>query len=189
MGDDAMNALNTIFILVLAFLTVFVEASFGTFRRLLGVQPVLLPCLMSYASVAAGIPTVSLLAVLGGLWFDSMSANLLSVSILPLFVIGAAVRQFSHLILRNQSYAQLVLGFSASGFAPLLTLIILLSSGAEQIIGLGFVWQWLIMTLLGGLLVPIYFRLFDKVYRTLGYERVAETSFREDREIKRGRRK
>ena len=43
------------------------------------------------------------------------------------------------------------------------------------------------MTLVGGLLVPLYFRLFGKVYRTLGYERVAETSFRDDREIKRGR--
>jgi rod shape-determining protein MreD len=182
-----MNALNTIFILVLAFLAVFMEASFGTFRRFLGVQPDLLPGLMVYASLSAGIPTVTLLAVFGGLWFDSLSANQLGVSILPLFVIGAAVRQFSHLILRNQSYAQLVLGFSASGFAPLLTLIILFSCGAEPIIGLGFIWQWLIMTLLGGLLVPIYFRLFDKVYRTLGYERIAETSFRHDREIKRGR--
>ena len=182
-----MNALNSIFILVVAFLAVFMEASFGTFRRLLGVQPDLLPGLMVYASLSAGMPTVSLLAVFGGLWFDSLSANPPGVSILPLFVIGAGVRQFSHLILRNQSYAQLVLGFSASGFAPLLTLIILFSSGAEPIIGLGFVWQWLIMTLLGGLLVPIYFRLFDKVYRTLGYERVAETSFRHDREIKRGR--
>jgi len=182
-----MNTLNSIFILVLAFLTVFMEASFGTFRRLLGVQPDLLPGLMVYASLSAGIPTVSLLAVFGGLWFDSLSANPLGVSILPLFVIGAGVRQFSHLILRNQSYAQLVLGFGASGFAPLLTLIILFSCGAEPIIGLGFVWQWLVMTLLGGLLVPIYFRLFDKVYRTLGYERIAETSFRHDREIKRGR--
>jgi rod shape-determining protein MreD len=182
-----MNALNTIFILVLAFLAVFMEASFGTFRRLLAVQVDFLPGLMVYASLSAGIPTVCLLAVLGGLWFDSLSSNQLGVSILPLFLIGFAVRQFSHLILRDQTYAQLILGFSASGFAPLLALVILFSCGEQPIIGLGFVWQWFVMTLLGGLLVPIYFRLFDKVYRTLGYERVAETSFREDREIKRGR--
>ena len=43
------------------------------------------------------------------------------------------------------------------------------------------------MTVLGGLLVPLYFKLFDKVYRTLGYERVVESSFRPDREIARGR--
>jgi rod shape-determining protein MreD len=182
-----MTAINTIFILVLAFLAVFMEASFGTFRRFLSVQVDFLPGLMVYASLSAGIPTVSLLAILGGLWFDALSANQLGVSIIPLFLIGFAVRQFSHLILRNQTYAQLVLGFSASGFAPLLTLIILFSCGEEPLLGVGFLWQWLVMTLLGGLLVPLYFRLFDKVYRTLGYERVAETSFREDREIKRGR--
>lgn len=182
-----MNALNTIFVLVLAFLAVFMEASFGTFRRLLSVQVDVLPGLMVYASLTAGVPTVSLLAILGGLWFDSLSANQLGVSILPLFLIGFAVRQFSHLILRQQTYPQLVLGFTASGVAPLFTLVILFSCGEQPIIGWGFLWQWLVMTLIGGLLVPIYFRLFEKVYRTLGYARVSETSFREDREIKRGR--
>ncbi|HTD66838.1 MAG TPA: hypothetical protein VK846_09960 [Candidatus Limnocylindria bacterium] len=182
-----MNALNTIFILTIAFLAVFVESSFGTFRRFLGAQVDLLPALMVYASLSAGLTTVTLLAVLGGLWFDSLSANPLGVSILPLFLIGFTVHQFSHLILRGQTYAQLVLGFAACGFAPLFTLLILFSCGAEPILGLGLAWQWFVMTTLGGLLVPLYFKLFNKVYRTLGYERVPETSFRDDREIKRGR--
>ena len=182
-----MSALNTIFILTLAFLAVFVEASFGGLRRLLSVQIDLLPGLMVYASLSAGMSTVALVSVLGGLWFDSLSANRLGVSILPLFLIGFAVRQFRHLILREQTYAQLVLGFGASGFAPLFTLMLLFSSGADPLLGWGFAWQWFVMTVLGGLLVPLYFKLFDKVYRALGYERIAETSFREDREIKRGR--
>ena len=182
-----MNAVNTIFILALAFMSVFVEASFGSFRRLLGVQMDLLPGLMVYASLTSGIFTVTLLAVLGGLWFDALSANRLGVSILPLFMIGFLVQQFRHLILREQTYAQLVIGFSASGFAPLLTLVILFTFGADPIIGFGFTWQWFVMTVVGGLLVPLYFRLFDKVYRTLGYERAVETSFRQDREIARGK--
>ena len=182
-----MTALNTIFILVLAFVAVFVEASFGTFRRLLGVQVDLLPGLMVYASLSSGTLTVTLLAILSGLWFDSLSANRLGVSIVPLFLIGFVVQQFRHLILRDQIYPQLVLGFSASGFAPVLALVILFSCGAEPMVGWGFAWQWFVMTLVGGLIVPLYFRLFDRVYRTLGYERVVETSFREDREIKRGR--
>jgi hypothetical protein len=97
------------------------------------------------------------------------------------------VQRFRHLILRDQTYAQFVLGFSASGFAPVATLMILFSCGAQPLIGLGFAWQWFVMTLIGGLLVPLYFRLFDKVYRTLGYERVVESSFRQDRQIARGR--
>src|SRR5689334_19991704 len=78
-GALIMNALNTIFILALAFLAVFVESSFGAFRRVLGVQVDLLPGLMVYASLTSGITTVTLLSVLGGLWFDSLSANPLGV--------------------------------------------------------------------------------------------------------------
>jgi hypothetical protein len=91
------------------------------------------------------------------------------------------------LILRDQPYAQLVLGFGASAFAPLLAIIILFSCGAEPMLGWGSLWQWFVMTLIGGLMVPLYFRLFGKVYRTLGYERVVETTFRADREIERGK--
>ena len=166
---------------------IFMEATFGTLRHLLSAQVDLLPGLMVYASLSSGLSTVSLLAVAGGLCFDSLSANPLGVSILPLFLIGFAVRQFSHLILRDEAYAQLILGFAASGFAPLCTLVIIFSCSAEPIVGLGFIWQWFVMTLLGGLMVPLYFKLFNRVYRTLGYERIPEISFREDREIKRGR--
>ena len=182
-----MNALNTIFILVLAFLAVFVESSFGTFRRVLGVQVDLLPGLMIYAALSSGTGTVTLLSVLGGLWFDSLSANRLGASIVPLFLIGFVTQRLRHLILRDQTFAQLVFGFSASGLAPLLTLMILFSCGAEPMIGWGFAWQWFVMTVIGGLLVPLYFSLFDRVYRTLGYERIVETTFRQDREIERGR--
>jgi rod shape-determining protein MreD len=182
-----MNAVNSIFILALAFLAVFAESSFGSFRRILGVQVDLLPGLMIYAALSSGSLTISLLAGLGGLWFDSLSANRLGVSIVPLFLIGFATQRLRHLILREQTFAQLVLGFGASGSVPLLTLIILYSCGSEPMIGWGFAWQWFVMTIIGGLLVPLYFRLFDRVYRTLGYERVVETTFRPDREIERGR--
>lgn len=182
-----MSALNSIFILVVAFVAVFVESSFGALRRLLSVQIDLLPGLMIYASISSGAITVALLSVLGGLWFDSLSANPLGVSILPLFAIGFVVQRFRHLILRDQTYAQMVLGFAASAAVPLFTLLIIFSGGAHPLVGWGSVWQWFVMTLIGGLLVPLYFALFDKVYRTLGYEPEVQTSFRQDREIERGR--
>src|SRR4051812_48531711 len=103
-----MNIVNSIFILSVAFLAVFAESSLGTLRRFLGVQVDLLPGLMVYASLSAGLPTVGILAVLGGLWFDSLSENRLGVSVLPLLAIGFVVHRFRHLILRDQSYAQLV---------------------------------------------------------------------------------
>ena len=182
-----MSALNTLFILALAFVAVFVESSFGGLRRLIGVQIDLLPALVVYASLSSGLFTVSLLAVCGGLWFDALSMNRLGVSIVPLFIIGLAIQQFRHLVLRDQTYTQLVLGFAASGFAPLLSLGIILTCGGDPILGWGTLWQWLAMTVLGGLLVPVYFQLFGQVYRVLGYERVIESSYRPEREIARGR--
>ena len=86
-----MTWLNTIFILVAAFLAVFWEAAFNGVRHLLGGQIDLLPPLIVYASLTASLSTVSALAVLGGLWFDSLSANPLGVIVLPLFVIGLAI--------------------------------------------------------------------------------------------------
>ena len=70
-----MNLLQSILILAAAFLAVFGEAAFPLLRHWLGAQVDLLPALMVYAALNADIVTVSLLAVLGGLWFDALSAN------------------------------------------------------------------------------------------------------------------
>ena len=83
-----MNVLNTILIFAVAFLAVFGEAALPGLRHLLGAQVDLLPVLMVYAALNANLPTVAALAILGGLWFDALSANPLGVTILPLFAVG-----------------------------------------------------------------------------------------------------
>ena len=83
-----MNWLQTVLVLGAAFLAVFWEAAFGGVRHLLGAQVDLLPPLMVYASLCTGLTTVTLLALCGGLWFDSLSANPLGVTVLPLFAVG-----------------------------------------------------------------------------------------------------
>src|SRR5712671_7215669 len=107
-----MNWLNIIFVLFAAFLVVFWEAAFQGVRHLLGAQIDLLPALMVYASLCAGLNTAMLLALCGGLWFDSLSANPLGISVLPLLLIGAAIYSQRALILRDQTFAQFVLGLS-----------------------------------------------------------------------------
>src|ERR1700690_1508002 len=86
-----MNLFRTILILAAAFLAVFGEATFPVLRHWLGAQVDLLPVLMVYAALTADIATVSLLAVLGGLWFDALLANPLGISILPLFAVGFVI--------------------------------------------------------------------------------------------------
>jgi hypothetical protein len=131
--------------------------------------------------------TLSLLAVFGGIWFDSLSANPLGVTILPLVVAGFPVYWQRDLILRGLPFAQLVLGAAASALVPLLTVLLLLNSGKSPLIGWGSLWQWLVMTAGGAVATPVIFALFEWFSHTLGYQPRTEMSFRSDREIHRGR--
>ena len=140
-----MTWLRTLLILAAAYLAVFWEAAFPGVRHLLGAQVDLLPPLMVYASLNAGLPTVCLLACLGGLWFDSLSANPLGVTVLPLFAVGLAIHLNRELILRDETFAQLVLGLSASAATPLATLLLLLTMGRAPLLGWGTLWQLVVL--------------------------------------------
>ncbi len=182
-----MNVFNSILILAAAYLAVFIEAAFSLPHRVLGAQIDVLPVLMVYAALNTEIVTVSLLAVLGGLWFDSLSANPLGISILPLFAVGFPTWWLRDLLLRELSFAQLMLGAGASAVAPVLTVLLLLSGGYEPLLGWGSLWQWMVMTAGGALATPVIFSLFDWFNHTLGYQPIKESSFRPDREILRDR--
>ena len=182
-----MNPLQTLLILAAAFLAVFGEAAFSLLHHWLGAQVDLLPVLMVYAALNSDIVTVSLLAVLGGLWFDALSANPFGISIPPLFAIGFVIYLQRELILRELPFAQFVLGAVASAVVPALTILLLLTGGQDPLLGWGSLWQWLVMSAGGALATPIIFEFFNWCQRALGYQPRTETSFRPDREIRRSR--
>jgi len=182
-----MTTFRTLLILATAFLAVFWEAAFPGTSRWLKVQVDLLPALMVYTSLCTGLTTIALLAVCGGLFFDSLSANPLGTSILPLFAVGVVMHWRRGLILRDEPYAQFVMGLAASAATPLLTVLVLLTAGHHLLLGWGSLWQWLVMSLGGAVATPIFFLLFGWGDRAFGYRRVTETSFRSDRQIWRGR--
>ncbi len=182
-----MSELHSILILAAAFVAVFFEAWFDGFRDVLGAQIDLLPALMVYAGLHKGLGTVALTAICGGLWFDSLSANPLGVSVLPLFLIGLLVYRGREVLAREHAAAQFALGAAASALQPLATLFILLNIGAPPLLGLKSLWQWVVMTLGGGLFTPVLFTLFNRVRLTFEYQPAPQTSFRPDRQIKRGR--
>jgi hypothetical protein len=181
---NEMTFLNPILILSFAFLAVFFEATLSAPRQWLGAQIDLLPALMIYAALRSDIVTVSLLAMLGGMWFDSFSANPLGISILPLFVVGYPIYLRRELILRDLPFAQVMLGTAASALVPALTLLLLLNGGKQPLIGWGSLWQWIVMTAGGAAATPVIFALFEWGGRTLGYRPHTEMGFRPDREIR-----
>jgi rod shape-determining protein MreD len=183
-----MNALNSILILIAAFLAVFWECAFNGLRVLLGAQVDLLPALVVYASLSAGLITMSLTAIMGGLFLDSLSANPFGVSVLPLFLVGLIIYSQRELILRDQLFAQFVLGLAASALVPALTILLILTKGEPPLLGWGSLWQWMVMSIGGGVATPILFQILGLFDRSLSYRRATETSFRADREIRRSRR-
>jgi rod shape-determining protein MreD len=182
-----MNWLNSILILLVAFVAIFLEATFGGFRYLLGAQIDLLPALMVYAGLSAGLPTIAALAILGGLAFDSLSANMLGVTIMPLFATGYIIYLRRGLILRDQLFAQFCLGLIASAVVPVAVLLLLSLARQAPMLSWVAIWQLLVMSFGGAVLTPVCFRLFDGLNHALNYRPVVESSFRLDRQIKRGR--
>lgn len=181
------SILHTILILATAFVLVFLQATITPWRNLLGAQVDFLPSLMIYTGLSCGITSISLLAICGGIWLDSLSANPLGVSVLPLFIIGFIIQRYRGLILRDQTFAQFMLGLGASALAPLATLGLLLNMNVHPLLGWFSLWQWVVMAVGGGIATPIWFWIFDRLLLALSYQPLNETSFRPDRQIKRGR--
>jgi rod shape-determining protein MreD len=184
-----MNVFQTILILAVAFLAIFAETVCSAPRHLLGAQIDLLPALVIFTALNSDLLTLALLAILGGLGVDSLSANPLGVSILPLMLVGFPVYLRRDLILRDAPFAQLMLGAAASALVPTLVVILLLNGAQQPLIGWGSLWQWIVLTAGGAVATPVIFALFAWCDRALGYQPRSETSFRPDREIQRGRRK
>jgi hypothetical protein len=186
-GDIPMNWLHTLLLLLATFLVVFGQASFDGARHLLGAQVDLLPSLVVYASLSSGLSALLLVSIGGGLGADSLSANPLGISVLPLFLVGFVIQRYRGLILRDQFLAQLFLGLGASAVVPVLTLLLLINTEKPPLVGWFSLWQWFVVSVAGGMAAPLWFRLVDRAMSALSYRPWDQTSFRADREIKRGR--
>ena len=119
---------------VTTYTVVFFEASYNGFRNLTGAQVDLLPGLVVYVALAHGSRPVAIFSLVAGLLYDSVSVNPLGISVIPLLLIGMGVCQKRELILKDQRYAQVVLGMAASAIALLGVVIVCGSSTASGLV-------------------------------------------------------
>ncbi len=190
-GDDAMNWLPLHFDFGRGLCRRLFGRRFDGFcATVLGAQIDLLPALMVYAGLTHGFTTIVLLAVCGGLWFDSLSLNPLGVSVLP--AVGDRAADLSGprpALARTSSspkscWARRPERAATAGG----TLFILLNTGVAAAAGLDFA-----LAVAGhgggrrGVSRRSVFKLFDRLHRAFDYQPVPASSFRPDREIKRGR--
>lgn len=179
--------LNSIPLFAIAYIAVFLAAYPNRIRTDLGVQINLLPPLMVYCGLNSGWGTLTVVAIMGGFLFDSLSANPLGLTTLTLFLIGFLVRWNRDTILRDERFAQFVLGLMAGAAAPVAGLVILWTLGRTPLVGIGSIWQIASMALIGGAATPVLFWILERVKSAFSYRPIQEPSFRSDWEIKRGR--
>jgi rod shape-determining protein MreD len=187
MGNRSLKLFHLSTVLLLALAFVFAQSAFTWPRRLLGAQVDLLPALMTFTALRLGVGSILTLAFVGGLSMDALSLNPLGASPLPLCLIGMGLHMKREQILREETFAQCVVGMAASVAVPLGSLLLILTSGAAPMLGAGFLWDLLVLGVGGGVATPLIFKLMNGLERTLTYQLHSIPSFRPDREIRRGR--
>jgi hypothetical protein len=68
-----------------------------------------------------------------------------------------------------------------------MTLLLLLTTGHKPFLGWGTLWELAIASVGGALVTPLWFLLFNWMLGSFAQRGAGETSFRPDREIRRGR--
>jgi len=182
-----MNWVPTTLLFFFAWLAVFAGTQFAVVTSLLGTPVTLVPALLVYAALTNHLAVITGLSVFAGLGLDSLSNNLPGATVLPLFLAAWLIQNQRHVILRDQTYAQFWLGAGTGLFVPLGTLALMRLNDQQPLTGWATLWHLFVGAVFNGLMCPACFRLFDRLRRTFDYEPVPESSFRPDREIKRGR--
>ena len=156
--------INKILVMLLgAYLLIFLQSHLHMPRLWLGFQPDLTPALLVCVGLTMGAGHISTTALLAGLWMDSLSANPLGISILPLFVAGWLVFCFREQILGGEFVAQFYLGTVAGLGVPIMQVVLLKMSGATPLLG----WEMGMWALFNGLFCGAAVPLFDRLAKRL----------------------
>jgi hypothetical protein len=182
-----MNWLPPVFAFVFAWGAVFSQTQFGLIYEWLGASVNPLPALMIHAGLTHSSSTIAGLAIFAAISLDALSPMKIGTSIIPLFTLAYVMHVRRHLILRNEAYARVSLGFGGGLFVPVATLAILTLSDRPILSGWSTLWQIGANGVFNALMCPVCFGIFDWLEKTFGDPPAVESSFRPDRQIKRGR--
>ncbi len=163
---------HSLVILLAALIGVFLESACTLPRDLLGAPVHPLPPLIIYAALQSNLATLTLLAILGGLWQSALSADPVGISMAPLFLVGILVASYRKHFVRQQWFVHAMLGAAASALVPALVLFMLITLGHEPALNWFSLWQWLVASAGGGLITLAIFPLLDRARRALTHPMV-----------------
>lgn len=173
--------------IALALLAVFGTAAWDLPRRWLGSPLSLLPPVLICAALQESEGSWRWVAVVGGLARDTLSVDPLGASILPLYLAGWFLSAHRELLLSELAFAQAIMGVTLSAAVPLMTLGLAMTFGDVPLLGTRLLWQWLVLSVSGGLLTPVMFLIWRRVDAWYAHPVIETPSFRPDRGILRGR--
>lgn len=181
------NLPQLIYLLLIGYISVAINITLGAWLRdVIGFYIDLVPLLVVYMALTAELTTLVLVSSIIGLFFDSVSANPLGVSPISFILAGLIVYGYRHLVLRKSWQIQYLSGLLCSILIPFNTFILLKFIGAEPFMAFKLIIKLLISGSLNALLTPLIFGIIDWIENTFNYKQVKMSSFRPDREIRRG---
>ena len=158
---------NKMLVLLLGvYFLIFLQSHWQVPRFWLGFQPDLTPALMVFVGLTMGAGYVSTIALMSGLWLDSLSANPFGMSIFPLFLVGWIVFCFRKKIMAVEFMAQIYLGILGGLLVFLLQLTLLKLLSFNPLIGWGMFFFTMLNAFFCGLAVP-FFYLLHKWFKSL----------------------
>jgi rod shape-determining protein MreD len=181
------NQVLLLVFLVTGYLIIFAQARLTIIRDMTGAQPDLLPGMIVFAAMAFHLGTVMLCAAVFGLLFDSFSMNALGTTLVSLAAIGFFCSRYRELLLSEHFTTHWVLGLTASALAPVISYGLLRLQDVKPLVAWGSAWHWAIMIAGGGVVTPLWFKVFNRLDAALRYKELPESTFRPDRQIARGR--
>ncbi len=182
-----MNHIPAILLVAVLWLAVFAPTQFPVLHGWLGVPLNVVPALLVYTALTHGAVLTTSISVLAALWVDTLSASRFGVSLLPMFAFAFFVQFRSHLILREQRFAQFWLGWAGGILIPFATVGLLQLGQRQPAFTHGTLWQLFVLGLVNAVVCPLVFQLFDHLHRAFNYQPLEPGSFRLDRQIVRGR--
>lgn len=203
-----MNWIHPTAVILGTWVLVFLQVRVGFVREWVFVQPDLLPAMVVYAALFAGLPTLAATALMAGLGADAWSSGPFGLGAIPLLAVGVFLHQRRELILRESRWAQAAIGAAAAAAVPLmyvacLTALWPLIAQAESpspqwpelragltempVFGAARLWQLGVGAAWGAAFTPLVFVLFRWVDRTCNYQPAPLPGRMGDRVIERGR--
>ncbi len=188
MGDIEMNFSYTIFLLIIGYIIVALEITiFAQIRGITGFDVDLLPAVVACIGLISPIETMLIVSCIVGIMYDAVSLNPLGVTSFSLIIPGIMIYTVRHLFMPKQWQLQFLCGLFVGIMQPLISFIILLSMRRAPFFSVDVIMVITVSGLICGFVTPAIYKTVSWLDKTFNYKKVNKNSFRQDREIIRGK--